>query len=570
MATIYQNLQEWARGRKIHFDPARFVTEHLISSWWLVAWLILLTFVTIRLTLAQLQDSPWSTGLVLLFWLGTLFVAVTGELTHSHSPTSLWLKNGLYNSITNTQLTLILLLLMAAALRGFYLYAWANASFETDPAVVNELNVQGAKWGAVLANMRNFMVFRFPRAESWRLYTLLAVLAILAVPSFIVFRERFRAYRRTRLLFSLAWLAVPLLAYVLLYGLEGAASLQGRHYTLFVATVVVVAASLSMNRWLPPQEREAVGLDVLRNLIGLAGMVLLLFSILTVARLALTATGSFPQINPDVAWGGLMLTLIIAVFAIVVSFPMGLLLALGRRSQIPGVPAWLTYGTAAVLALLGLLFVTPGSLAQARNNIEQVLGFWPLLAIPLAIAFQRTFQGNVVAAFSTLYIEVVRGVPLITVLFTANILFNIFLPSDVQLLRTWRVLWAVAFFSAAYLAENVRGGLQSIPHGQYEAADALGLSTYAKYRLIILPQALRAVIPAIVGQFIALFKDTSLVAIVGLFDLLGVATSIAAQPQWLGVRREAYIFAILVYFVGSSIMASYSRRLERKLGVGER
>jgi general L-amino acid transport system permease protein len=289
-----------------------------------------------------------------------------------------------------------------------------------------------------------------------------------------------------------------------------------------------------------------------------------------VARLAMTATGAFPRINPDVAWGGLMLTLIIAVFAIVVSFPMGLLLALGRRSQIPGIPAWLTYGTAAVLAVLGLLFVTPGSLAQARTNLEQVLGFWPLLAIPLAVAFQRTFRGNVVAAFSTLYIEVVRGVPLITVLFTANILFNIFLPSDVQLLRTWRVLWAVAFFSAAYLAENVRGGLQSIPHGQYEAADALGLSTYAKYRLIILPQALRAVIPAIVGQFIALFKDTSLVAIVGLFDLLGVATSIAAQPQWLGVRREAYIFAILVYFIGSSIMASYSRSLERKLGVGER
>jgi general L-amino acid transport system permease protein len=125
-------------------------------------------------------------------------------------------------------------------------------------------------------------------------------------------------------------------------------------------------------------------------------------------------------------------------------------------------------------------------------------------------------------------------------------------------------------FSAAYLAENVRGGLQSIPNGQYEAADAIGLSTYQKYRLIILPQALRAVIPAIVGQFIGLFKDTTLVAIVGLTDMLGAANNIAAQPNWLGVRREPYVFIALIYFIVSAVMAGYSRRLERQLGVGER
>jgi general L-amino acid transport system permease protein len=171
---------------------------------------------------------------------------------------------------------------------------------------------------------------------------------------------------------------------------------------------------------------------------------------------------------------------------------------------------------------------------------------------------------------STVYIEVIRGVPLITILFMSIILFPIFLPPQMEVLSTWRVLAAVALFAAAYLAENIRGGLQSIPNGQYEAADALGLSSVRKYRLIIMPQALRAVIPAIVGQFIGLFKDTTLVAIVGLIELLGVANLISAQPDWLGVRREPYVFIAMIYFTGNFLMATYSRRLERKLGVGER
>jgi general L-amino acid transport system permease protein len=176
----------------------------------------------------------------------------------------------------------------------------------------------------------------------------------------------------------------------------------------------------------------------------------------------------------------------------------------------------------------------------------------------------------VVALFSTLYIEMVRGVPFITVLFMSIILFPILLPPGTEVLGTWRVMIAAGLFAAAYLAENVRGGLQSLNKGQYEAADAIGLNTIQKYRLIIMPQALRAVIPAIVGQFIALFKDTSLIAIVGLIEFLGVANLIAAQPDWLGVRREPYVFIAIVYFIGSAVMAGYSRRLEARLGVGQR
>ena len=218
-----------------------------------------------------------------------------------------------------------------------------------------------------------------------------------------------------------------------------------------------------------------------------------------------------PWLNPEQFWGGLLLTLIISVFAIVASFPLGLLLALGRRSQIRGIPAWLTYGAAVALTIWGLATSTPQNLEAARSLSERILAFWPLMILLIAFLFQRNFNGNVVALGSTLYIEVVRGVPLITVLFMSIILFPILLPPGTEILGTWRVMVAVALFAAAYLAENVRGGLQSISKGQYEAADAIGLNTFQKYRQIILPQALRAVIPAIVGQFIGLFKDTTLV-----------------------------------------------------------
>jgi general L-amino acid transport system permease protein len=246
------------------------------------------------------------------------------------------------------------------------------------------------------------------------------------------------------------------------------------------------------------------------------------------------------------------------------------LLALGRRSEIRGIPGWLTFGAAAVLTIWGLMTSTREGLAEAETLLQRLLALWPLLIPLIAFAFHRVFRGNVVAFFSTLYIEVVRGVPLITVLFMSIILFPIFLPPGTRILSTWRVLVAVALFAAAYLAENVRGGLQAIPKGQYEAADAVGLNTYKKYRLIILPQALRIVIPAIVGQFIGLFKDTTLIATVGLTELLAVSELISAQPDWLGVRREPFVFAALIYFTVNLIMAARSRRLERQLGVGER
>lgn len=210
-------------------------------------------------------------------------------------------------------------------------------------------------------------------------------------------------------------------------------------------------------------------------------------------------------------WNGLLLTLVTAVISIVLSFPLGVLLALGRQSK---------------------LFV--------------------------------------IKNFSILYIEIVRGLPLIGILFLAQVMLPLFLPIEFRLDRVLRGIAGLTLFSAAYLAENVRGGLQSIPQGQYEAAKALALNTPLMMLLIILPQALRAVIPALVGQFIGLFKDTSLLSIVGLLELTGISRSILAQPQFLNRYAEVYLFVGLLYWVFCYAMSLASRRLEKQLGIGKR
>jgi general L-amino acid transport system permease protein len=216
---------------------------------------------------------------------------------------------------------------------------------------------------------------------------------------------------------------------------------------------------------------------------------------------------------PTDRWGGLFLTLVVASVGIAASFPLGILLALGRRSKLP-LLRWASIG----------------------------------------------------------YIELVRGVPLVTVLFMASVMLPLFLPPDVTIDKLLRALVGMSLFSAAYLAEVVRGGLQAVPRGQYEAADALGLSYAQKMGLIVLPQALKLVIPGIVNSFISLFKDTSLVMIIGLFDLMGIVQqSVAADARWFSAQTPAtgYVFAGLVYWVFCFGMSRYSAFLERRLANGE-
>ncbi|HXU43029.1 MAG TPA: amino acid ABC transporter permease [Burkholderiales bacterium] len=208
-------------------------------------------------------------------------------------------------------------------------------------------------------------------------------------------------------------------------------------------------------------------------------------------------------------WGGLILTLLLTTFGLAFAFPLSILLALGRRSELP-------------------------------------------LIRSLCVA----------------YIELVRGVPLISVLFMASVMLPLFLPAGVSVDKLLRAQIALSLFAAAYLAEVVRGGLQAIPKHQYEAADALGLGYFQKTFLIVLPQALRIVVPPLVNTCIGFFKDTSLVLIIGLFDLLSTIKVSLNDPAWTGFGVEAYLFAALVYFVFCFAMSRYSRSLEANSGSG--
>jgi general L-amino acid transport system permease protein len=195
-----------------------------------------------------------------------------------------------------------------------------------------------------------------------------------------------------------------------------------------------------------------------------------------------------------------------------------------------------------------------------------------VLSFPLGVllALGRRSSLPVVRILSTGYIEFIRGVPLVTILFMADIILPLFLPGDWRLDRVARAMGGISLFSAAYVAENVRGGLQAVASGQVEAAHALGLSTFRTNLHIVLPQALRDVIPANVGLFISLLKDTTLVTIIGLLELLGISRAVLAQSGSFGASLEVYVFVAGVFFVLCYAMSQASYRLERQLGVGER
>jgi general L-amino acid transport system permease protein len=234
--------------------------------------------------------------------------------------------------------------------------------------------------------------------------------------------------------------------------------------------------------------------------------------IVPVVGIVLLAGFEGSELIPSVSttlWGGLLVTFLLAAGGIVLSFPLGVALAFGRRSNLP-----------------------------------------------------------VVSAFSTVFIETIRGVPLVTILFMFSFVMALFLPAESRIDRLVRALMAVTVFSAAYAAENVRGGLQSVPLGQIEAAKALGMGSFKTTVFIVLPQALRAVLPAIVGQFIALFKDTTLVVIIGINDFLGIGRSIInSDPEFVQLRTEVYIFMAVVYWIASFLMSAASRRIETALGI---
>jgi general L-amino acid transport system permease protein len=249
----------------------------------------------------------------------------------------------------------------------------------------------------------------------------------------------------------------------------------------------------------------------------------------------------------------------------------------GRRFLIAWSVTSIGLGLTVVIVDTVSLVDVPGSFFLGGLALTILLAFSSIvLSFPIGVvlALGRTSTMPIFRLMSTAYIELVRGVPLITWLLVAFLMLPVALPEGVEVGNVMRAIGAMTFFSAAYLAENVRGGLQSIPKGQNEASRALGMSTLQMTIFITLPQALRAVIPALVGQVIALFKDTSLVTIVGLFDFLHLARAVIpsqTQPfSFIGSVKETLIFAAIVYWMFTFTFSRISLRLEKKLGVGER
>ncbi len=198
------------------------------------------------------------------------------------------------------------------------------------------------------------------------------------------------------------------------------------------------------------------------------------------------------------------------------------------------------------------------------------VGITASFPIGIALALGRRSRLPVIRILCVAFIELIRGVPLITVLFMASVMLPLFLPEGVNFDKLLRALIGIALFYAAYMAEVVRGGLQAIPHAQYEAAESLGYDYRQTMRYIVMPQALRHVIPGIVGIFIALFKDTTLVLIIGLFDLLGIVQAAVSDPQWIGYNVEGYVFAGLGFWLFCFALSRFSQRLEKRLAPSRR
>jgi general L-amino acid transport system permease protein len=380
-----------------------------------------------------------------------------------------WLQKNLFSTWYNVLLTVLAIVFLFFVLKGILSWVFFEAN-----------------WEPVIKSPKLFAVGQYPTDQMWRIGIILFMVSFLFGLSWRVWGGTVRTFALT--------LAVA-------FG---------------ILAVLPVSMDLKLRLgFLVNPVLTFVGYQVGRTLVDKSRWVALgwvLSFVLTILLLAgIEGVSWLPKIETGL-WGGLLLTFLLALVGIVASFPIGVLLALGRRSKLP-----------------------------------------------------------VLKAFCVLFIELVRGVPLVTVLFMASIILPLFLPEGVRIDRVLRAMVGMTLFAAAYMAENVRGGLQAIPQGQIEAAKAVGLNGFQTMALIVLPQALRLVIPAIVGQFIALFMDTTLAVIVGLMELLAIGRAVLeSNVEWKLLNMEVYLFIAAVFWVFNYSMSYTSRRLEAALGVGER
>ncbi|MFW6730991.1 MAG: amino acid ABC transporter permease [Synechococcus sp.] len=347
-----------------------------------------------------------------------------------------------------------------------------------------------AQWLVVRANAATLMVGRYPEPQQWRLWLLLGMLVSLAGLGWGLLRGPGRWPRNDRL--AAVGLAAATLVLPPLLALGAVNQLR----------LLLLLALLLLLRWAVARGSSHPGLRRIGQAWGAVWAVAYLLG------LWLIAGGlGLPTVRPA-DWGGWMFTLLITSLTLALALPLGVLLALGRRSELP-LLRWL----------------------------------------------------------SVAYIELIRGAPLITLLFLGQNLVGFLVPGGLAPDRVWRAAAVLTGFAAAYLAEAVRGGLTAVPRGQMEAARSLGLSVPLAIRHVVLPQALRVALPAMVGQCIALLQDTTLLSIIGLFDLLGTARSVLANPDWLGRYAEVYLVLAVLYWCSCAALSMGSRALEQRLSL---
>ncbi len=386
-----------------------------------------------------------------------------------------WVRKNLFNSWFNSLLTIISLVLIYLVVSG--LLRWIITQADWEP-------------------VRNFpflyLVGSYPRDQLWRVGLLLAIYSLMVGMSWRKWSGIMRVLALTYAGFFV----------VLAFWPNPEPPIPPIELWMRVALLANLGI-IALGYWIGGSRKLNPRILLTAWLFSLAISLVLLYG---------TPTLGILTVVPTNLWGGLLVTLLLAIGAIVLSFPLGVMLALGRRSSLP-----------------------------------------------------------VIRIICTVFIEAIRGVPLISILFLFSLIVPLFLPTGLRIDRLMRALIGMTIFSSAYTAENVRGGLAAIPFGQTEAAKALGHSNFQITALIVLPQALRIVIPPIVGQFISLFKDTTLASGIAVLELLAIGRSVLnSDPQYIGLQMEVYGFIAVVFWVLSYMMSHVSRRLEASLGVGER
>lgn len=417
-----------------------------------------------------------------------------------------WVRANLFSSWTNSLLTVICLWLAYKIVVAVVDWAIVSAVWDGSDGTACRIEGAGACWAFIKAKFGQFIYGRYPLDERWRV-NLVYVMAALGFAWLLI-----PSIKNKALGALYTFYAMPLVAYWLLTGTSVDRLSDGTVVplrfgvwdVLWIALVVGAGGALYLARRRTLTEQSAGILAGLCLLLALPLALRWFFSVSGIVDL---------PIVPTELWGGMLVTMVVATVGITCSFPIGIVLALGRRSKMP-IARWV----------------------------------------------------------SVTFIEFVRGVPLITVLFMASVMLPLFLPEGVTFDKLLRVLVGVSMFAGAYMAETIRGGLQAIPRGQYEAADALGLSYPKKMGLIVLPQALKLVIPGIVNTFVGLFKDTSLVLIIGMFDLLGIVQLNLSDANWFApqVVLTAYAFVGMFFWIFCFGMTRYSAWLEKRLAAGDR